>query len=440
MRIKIFTLIAVTLFSQLSLAAPKIQHWTTSNGARVYFVPAPELPIVDVQIVFDAGGARDGDKPGLALLTNGLMPEGAGKYDAHKISQTFDSLGVQFGNSSHRDMSVLSIRTLSDPEVMKPALEMLTTILTQPTFPKAAFERERKRLLVSIEQRKQSPSALAGEAFYKAVYNSHPYAQLPGGQKDTVNAITLDNISAFYDKYYIANNAVIAIVGDLDRAKAENVVNSLVGRLPEGTAVNDLPNVPALTDAKTISIKHPSAQTHILVGAPGVKRGDTDYFALYVGNHILGGSGLVSRLSDEIREKRGLSYSTYSYFNPMRKNGPYTLGLQTRNESAEEALKVMRDELQKFIDKGPTEKELTAAQKNITGGFPLRISSNKKIISYIGVIGFYGLPLDYLDTFNEKIQSITVKDIKDAYQRRVQHDKMITVLVGGNGTKDHEKN
>jgi len=431
MRIKILVLLAITLFSQISLAAPKIQHWITSNGVRVYFVPASELPIVDVQIVFDAGGARDGKKAGLALLTNGLMPEGAGKFNADQISQVFDSLGARFSNSSHRDMSVFSLRTLSDPKVMTPALDMLTTILTQPSFPKSAFERERKRLLVGIEQRKQSPSALASEAFYKAVYASHPYAQLPAGNKDSVSAIHLDDLKAFYHKYFVGRNAVVAIVGDLDRAKAEKLVNSLAGLLPEGSAADDLPEVTTLTEAKTITIDHPSAQTHILVGAPGVKRGDLDYFSLYVGNHILGGSGLVSRLSDEIREKRGLSYSTYSYFNPMRQKGPYILGLQTRNESTQEALKVLRDELQKYIDQGPTEKELTAATRNITGGFPLRISSNKKIISYIAVIGFYGLPLDYLDTFNAKIQAVTVKDIKDAYQRRVDLNKMITVLVGG---------
>ncbi len=431
MRIKIIILIATALFSQLSLAAPKIQHWITSNGVRVYFVPAPELPIVDVQIVFDAGGARDEDKPGLALLTNGIMPEGAGKFDADQISEVFDSLGVQFSNSAHRDMSVLRLRTLSNPDVMTPALDMLSTILTQPSFPKSAFERERKRLLVGIEQRKQSPGALASEAFYKAVYGSHPYAHLPAGQKESVSAITLDDLSAFYDKYFVARNAVVAIVGDLDRAKAEKVVNSVMGRLPEGQVADALPDVTPLSEAKTITIEHPSAQTHILLGAPGLKRGDPDYFTLYVGNHILGGSGLVSRLSDEIREKRGLSYSTYSYFNPMRKKGPYTLGLQTRNESAEEALKVLRDELQKYIDQGPTKEELTAATRNITGGFPLRISSNKKIISYIAVIGFYGLPLDYLDTFNANIQAVTIKDIKDAYQRRVDLNKMVTVLVGG---------
>jgi zinc protease len=160
-------------------------------------------------------------------------------------------------------------------------------------------------------------------------------------------------------------------------------------------------------------------------------RGDEDYFDLYVGNHILGGNGLVSRLSQEVRENRGLSYSTYSYFLPMRKQGPFILGLQTKNETAQEALKVLKDELRKFVNQGPTAEELEASKKNITGGFPLRISSNSKIAGYIAMIGFYGLPLDYLDQFNAKIEAVTLDSIKTAFQRRVNPDKMATVLVGG---------
>ncbi|HEC18260.1 MAG TPA: insulinase family protein, partial [Gammaproteobacteria bacterium] len=183
--------------------------------------------------------------------------------------------------------------------------------------------------------------------------------------------------------------------------------------------------------ALEIRIPHPSAQTHILVGQPGMRRGDPDYFPLYVGNHMLGGSGLVARLAEEIREQRGLAYSTYSYFLPMRKKGPYTFGLQTKNESAEEALAVLRDTITRFIKEGPTAEELEASKKNITGGFPLRISSNKKIIDYIGMIGFYQLPMDYLDTFNERVMAVTLDDIKQAFQKRIHPDKMVTVMVGG---------
>ena len=249
-------------------------------------------------------------------------------------------------------------------------------------------------------------------------------------QKDSVTALTVDDVKTFYQTYYVAKNAVIAIVGSLDKSQAEQLANAIVDGLPPGQHAPDLPDVNPLDSGKDIAIDHPSTQTHILVGAPGMTRGDPDYFNLYVGNHILGGNGLVSRLSEEIREKHGLSYSTYSYFVPMRKQGPFILGLQTKNESAQKALQMLKDELRKFIDQGPTAEEVEAAKKNLTGGFPLRISSNSKIVGYIAMIGFYGLPLDYLDKFNANIEAVTPASIKAAFQRRIDPAKMVTVLVG----------
>ena len=165
-----------------------------------------------------------------------------------------------------------------------------------------------------------------------------------------------------------------------------------------------------------------------------MKRGDPDYFALYVGNHVLGGSGLVSRISDEIREKRGLAYSAYSYFFPMHVAGPFMMGLQTRTEKTSEAIALLQKTLRKYIDEGPTAEELKASKQNITGGFPLRLDSNAKIIGNLAVIGFYGLPLDYLDTFNRHVEAVSVKDIRDAFRRRIDPDDLVTVTVGSGTT------
>jgi zinc protease len=231
----------------------------------------------------------------------------------------------------------------------------------------------------------------------------------------------------------VARNAVLGLVGDLDRAAAERLADRLAARLPAGEHAAPLPPVPPLEKASIERIYHPSAQTHIYMGAPGMHRGDPDYFPLYLGNHVLGGSGLVSRLSDEVREKRGLSYSASSYFSPMDRDGPFLLSLQTRNDQTDAALAVMRETLQKFVDEGPTDEELVSAKKNITGGFPLLIDSNAKILSYLVMIGFYGLPLDYLETFNAKIEAVTRAQVMDAFHRRVQPDTMATVIVGGEG-------
>jgi len=428
---KFFTLI-VSLFIAASVqAGPKIEHWQTSNGASVYFVAAPELAMVDIEVVFDAGSARDGELSGTALLTNAILNEGAAGLNTNQIAAEFENVGAQFSNSSERDMAILSIRSLTADFALKPALATFHNVLTQPDFPSTSFERLQKQMLISLQAEKQSPAAIASRAFYTDLYGKHPYAAMPSGDEPSVQKLNIALLKSFYQQYYVAKNATVVLVGAINTQQAKDIAEQLLTDLPAGKVAAPLAHVAALTHAKTTIIKHPSSQTHIVMGQPGMSRHDPDYLALYVGNHILGGSGLVSQLSNEIREKRGLSYSVYSYFRPMRELGPYQFGLQTRNDQAKEALNVMQKTLNDFIDKGPTEAELTAAKQNITGGFALQVDSNNKIADYTAMIGFYGLPLDYLDTFNANVDAISIKQIKDAFSRRVHPDKMVTILVGG---------
>ena len=430
---KILAGVFSALLASSALAAPQIQQWQTANGARVFYVPAPEIPMVDAQVVFDAGSARDITKPGIAGLTNGMLNEGAGDKNADAIAEQFATLGARQGNSAERDMASFSLRSLTDPSKLAPAADLLALILKQPTFPQDAYARVQSNALVGLQAQKQSPDEITSEAFFKAVYGNHPYASDASGTEDSVKALTVDDLKAFYKQYYVARNAVVAIVGAVDRAGAEKLANTLVGGLPEGAAAAKLPEVAALADAKIIKLSHPSTQSHVMIGQPGMRRADPDYFALYIGNHILGGNGLVSRISDEIREKRGLSYSAYSYFMPMRERGPYVLGLQTRTEKVDEAIQVLTATLEKFVKDGPTAKELEASKKNITGGFALRVDSNKKIADYLALIGFYNLPLDYLDTFITRMNAVTLQQVKDAFKRRVDPGKLVTVIVGTQG-------
>lgn len=433
MDIKTLSFVFAALLAGSAVAGPKIQQWQTANGARVLFVQAPEIPMVDAQIVFDAGSVRDLAKPGIAVMTNALLNEGAGDKNADAIAEQFAALGARQGNSADRDMAYFSLRSLTDPAMLQPAAELLALILKQPSFPQDAFERVRNNALVNLQAEKQAPDDITSEAFFKALYGTHPYASHPNGTEASLKALTVADLKAYYKQYYVARNAMVAIVGALERADAEKLANLLVGGLPEGAAAAKLPEVGELADANIIKLSHPSAQSHVMLGQPGIRRTDADYFALYIGNHILGGNGLVSRISDEIREKRGLSYSAYSYFMPMRERGPYVLGLQTRTDKTDEAIKVLRDTLEKFVKDGPTAKELEASKKNITGGFALRVDSNKKIADYLAVIGFYNLPLDYLDTFIARINAVTLQQVKDAFQRRVNPGKLVTVIVGKQG-------
>lgn len=412
-------------------AGPVIQHWQTANGVRVYFVPAPQLPMIDVRVVFAAGSARDGAKPGVAQLTGGLLAEGAGGLGADAIAQGFEGLGAQFGAGADRDMAWAGLRTLSDGKFSAPALALMAKLLRQADFPAPAFERERNRMLIGLREEEEKPEAIAEKAFYKALYKDHPYATPPEGTKASLENLQRADVLAFYKQYYVAHNALLAIVGALDRKAAEKLAETVVGSLPAGEPAPALPPVKALDAAQTIRLSHPSTQTHFLIGQPGIARGDADYFALYVANHVLGGSGLVSRLSDEIREKRGLSYSVYSYFLPMAQPGPFVMGLQTRNDQADAAQRLMQETLVKYLAEGPSDKELTAAKQNITGGFPLRIDSNSKLLEYLAVIGFYKLPLDYMDTFSQNIDAITRPQAHAAFKRHIDPDKLVTVRVGG---------
>lgn len=422
------------LLAGLADANPKIQTWETANGARVLFVSAPEIPMVDVRVVFDAGSARDGARSGVAAFTAGMLTEGARDWSADVIADRLEGVGAELSAAADRDMTSIAIRSLTREPALSTAVETLAAVLSEPTFAPADLERQRENTLIAIRQAEEQPSAVAQKALFRQVFGSHPYAADPTGTAASVRALTRDDLQAFHRRYYSGANAVVAIVGDLDRAAAEALAERVVGKLPRGERPAPLPPVAELTAAADERIAFPSSQTTILVGQPGMRRGDPDYFALYLGNHILGGSGLVSLLMEEVREKRGLSYSTYSHFLPLAQPGPFLMSLQTKNDQADQALGVMLDTLARFVDQGPTESELTAAKKNLTGGFPLRIAENSDIVQYLAMIGFYGLPLDYLDRFTDRIQAITAGQIRDAFARRVHPARLATVRVGGERT------
>ena len=430
---------ALLLFAtQSAWAAPAIERWQTASGSPVYFVESRELPMVDVQLIFDAGAAREpAGRNGLAALVNGLLDEGAGGLDATGISFEFERLGARYSAASGYDFASVSLRSLADPAVLEPALRNLRRVITEPAFPMKALERQKQRMLIAIERKQQSPAEIARDAYQAAIYRDHPYAYPSDGTRESIPSLGRADIVNFHKDFYNARNVRLIIVGDLDRKQAAVLAGELTADLAHGRALEPLPAVEQLEQGDKIRIEHPSSQVHILLGQPGLKRGDPDYFPLYVGNHILGGGGLVSRLYEEIREKRGLSYGAYSYFAPRREAGPFTASLQTRSGQEERALQVMRETVRSFIEQGPTPEELEAAKKNISGGFPLRLDSNGKILGYIAMIAFYGLPLDYLDTFIEKVNAVTLEQIRDAFGRRLRPERFVTVMVGpiqaGNG-------
>ncbi len=411
-------------------AVPQIQAWETPSGAEVLFVPAPELPMVDIRVVFDAGSARDGARPGLASLSASMLTEGAGDLDADALAERVESAGAELSTGADRDTGYAQLRSLIDPKALEPAVDVLVKVLSEPRFDPEEFERVRQNRLTALRLAEQDPGSVGQKALYRAIFAEHPYASDPSGTAESVAALSTEDLRAFHARHYGAENATVAIVGALDRAQAEALAERLTADLPPAGPPPPLPPVPALEQGQEQQIAFPSSQTHLYLGQPGMYRGDPDYFALYLGNHILGGSGLVSLLMEEVREKRGLSYSVFSYFVPMARKGPLLMGLQTQNAQAGVAQEVLLQTLERFIDEGPTQAQLEAAVKNLTGGFPLRIAGNSSIVNYLSVIGFYDLPLDYLDRFPDRIRAVTAEQIRDAFQRRVDPARLAVVAVG----------
>ncbi len=436
--------VALLAASGFAQAALDIQHWTLDNGARVYFVENHTIPMLDVNVEFDAGGRRDpAGKAGLSSLTSGLLARGLKEarladgsvepaMSEAEISNALADLAAQRGGGSGADRAGMSVRTLSARGTRDEAVRLLARLLAHPAFPEDLVRRDQARTVAAIRDALTRPESIASKAFWRLAYGSHPYGA--EATVESVEAITRDDLQNFHRAHYVANHAVIAMIGDLTRSEADAIAKELTRRLPQGQSLPRLPDV-ALPVGAEERIPHPASQSHILVGMPALARNDPDVFALTVGNYVLGGGGFVSRLTREVREKRGLAYSAYSYFNPMAQLGPYMAGLQTRKDQSDEALQVVRDTLTAFLRDGPTEAELSAAKDNLIGGFALRIDNNRKILENIAAIGFYRMPLDYLDTWTAQVARVSVADVRAAFARKLAMDKMVTVVVGSEPVK-----
>ena len=437
---------ASLVYMHAAVAGIAVEHWSQPSGAEVFLVQSHAIPMVDVQLDFDAGSRRDpAEQAGLASVTASLSglgvlanpARGEAALDENALGEAWADLGASFGGHASSDRMSFALRTLTYPDLLAQAVQLAARQLAEPAFPADIWQRERETMIAAIKEANTRPATLAQRAFDQAVYGAHPYGY------DTTEAslqrIEVAQMAALYRQSIQPCRAKVTLVGALTRAQADTLVTQLLARLTDlKTAVaSSCPALPAvaevapLTQASEQRMAFDSAQAHVLLGQPGYKRSDPDFFAMLVGNYILGGGGFVSRLTHEVREKRGLSYSVYSYFEPGLHAGAFTIGLQTRPDQANQALQVSREVLARFVADGPTEVELQAAKDNLIGGFALRLDSNRKLLDNVANIAWNNLPLDYLDTWTQRVQKITVADIRAAFQRKLQPEKMVTVVLGG---------
>ena len=423
-------------------AAPLVDMWQHASGARVALVSAPSIPMLDVRLEFDGGSRRDpAAQAGLAaaaalMSQRGLAPLATEPaLDENQLTERWMDLGAQWSASAGADKLAFSLRTLTADDVLPAALALAARQLARPPFDQpastAVWQRERERMAAAWRDASTQPATVAGRRFAAAVYGSHPYGQ--EATPDTLAQVSLADMTAYWQRTVRACDARVSLVGAVSRVQADEVVSALLRHMPT-SACPPLPLVPGvapLSAATDVRVPMVTAQAHVLLGQPGHPRSDPDFFPLLLGNYVLGGGGFASRLMAEVREKRGLTYGVYSYFAPGNHAGAFTVGLQTRPDQADQALALVREVVARFVADGPTDAELEAAKSFMVNGFALRIDTNRKLLDNVANMLWLGLPPDYLQTWTAAVQAVKAADIRRAFGRVLQPQRMVAVVVGG---------
>jgi zinc protease len=423
-------LCALLMLCTSAQAALPLTHFTTTQGTPVVFYQAQEVPILDISVAFYAGSAYEGAHFGLSALIAELIDQGNAGKTADKIANQFAEVGAQFSTQSERDYIALHVRTLNHEQALTQTTQTLTEVLGKPDFPEVAVKQKKNQQLLRIRQNDESGDSIADRTFYQALYGEHPYAHPIDGTTETLAALSVKEIRQFYREFFVAKNAVIVLVGAIDLPRAHVIAEKLSQSLPKGQHAKTLPKPKALSEEINIEVPLATTQSVFRLGQLGINAEDKDYFPLLVGNYILGGGNLVSQLAITLREKRGLTYGIYSQFVPLLAEGPFIISFATQKTQADIAEKLTRETLNNFIEKGPTAKELEGAKQYLVGSFPLSIASNQNMSQLLLKMALLKLPDDYLDTYIQHVEAVSISDIQAAFKRHLQPQKLLNVQVG----------
>ncbi len=424
----IHALLLTLLASLPARADVDIQSVTSPGGITAWLVEEHSIPFVALEIRFRGGASLDDpDKRGAINLMTGLLEEGAGDMDARAFIRAQEELATTLSFGASRDDVSVSARFLT--ENRDASIALLRAALQEPLFEQSAIDRVRGQILSGIQSDLKDPGDIASRRFNEIAYGDHPYGHTVNGTIESVTALTRDDIVAAHRAVLARDRIYIGAVGDITPEELGKVIDDLLGGLPETGA--PMPPEADLTIPPGVTvIDFPTPQSVALFGQPGIAQDDPDFFAALVLNQVLGGGSFESRLMNEVREKRGLTYGVYSYLASRDLANVYMGSVSSSNDRIAEAIGVIRDEWTKAAENGVTEQELQDAKTYITGSYPLRFDGNGPIASILVGMQMLGLPIDYIPTRNDKVDAVTLDDVKRVAGELLEPENLHFVVVG----------
>ncbi|MEG1040409.1 MAG: pitrilysin family protein [Pseudomonas sp.] len=406
-----------------------IESWQTPQGSKVLFVRSNQLPMFDLQVVFDAGGARDDGADGLAQLTMGMLDEGTRKRDAAQVAEGFDAIGAKLSKTVRTSKAEVSLRSLSSASHREQAVNLLAEMLGEPLFDEAKLEKTKNQLISLSARRQDYPHFKAYDQLLEHAFANHPYVTNSYGSAKTINAVTAADLRDFHLRAFSAGNALITLVGDLTSKQAHDIALQLSKALPVGPTLPPLP-IPAVFEPEIYHLEHPGSQSLLLFAIPGVSVKHPDAPALALANLILGGPGANSRLVEVLRTQRGLTYGADSQLIQLAENGLWTFSTQVQAKYQDAAMSLLESVLQEYADNGPSEQEFADAKQQLRGSYLLESVSNQQISQVLAHIGFNRLPQDSRQTFIAQIQALTLVELKVALKSHLKLDNLVQISVG----------
>jgi zinc protease len=418
--------------TQQSYNTPHIQELDHAKSIRSLFIQSHALPMVDLQLTFNAGSARDQEiapgLAGLATMAAKLINEGTSRYNANEIASKFEDLGAQMSVQSQRDMFIIRLRALSDPKKLNEAVNLLIHVINEAEFKAKSIENSNKNTQIGQKQLQENPSKLMGVRFYRTIYGQHPYAEPVTGTVASNKKITPEYLKHFRQLFLVTQNMNIAITGDLTEIQAQQLVNTLSNKLPQGHKAKALAEPEAKQGLHIIHMPSNANQASVLMGHLALNRDHPDRLTLELANRMLGNSSFNSLLMQELRVKRGLTYSASSGFSFSQAKGVFSLNYATRQDQLDESLQVAHQTLVNFVQQPIDAQILAETKKGMLLALPNNFSSNAAMNGLLGSMGFYNMPRDYLETYAAKLSAIQLNDVQRAVREHIQPENL-TVIV-----------